>query len=85
LEEALDLSFDRLLMMMMIYIYIYINTQNRARNVQRNLMRKLLRKRPLGTPFAGLLWDQSWGKRIFRMELNWLRSGSNGQPRYYKR
>ena len=24
LEEALDLSFDRLLLMMMIYIYIYI-------------------------------------------------------------
>ena len=24
MEEALDLSFDRLLMMMMIYIYIYI-------------------------------------------------------------
>jgi len=54
-----------------------------ARRVQRSLMRKRLRKRPLGTPFAGLFWDHSWGEWVFRMELNWLRSGSNGQPQYY--
>jgi hypothetical protein len=57
------------------------------KNIKTTLMRKFLRKRPLGRFLRnfGVYLRLAFGKWSFRMELNRLRSRSNGQPQYYQR